>query len=1010
MNLRWLTPLVVVLLVSLNAVPITSAHAAADTDVTLTLTINKIQQHESPDNGSTGDYFPEIRIGDRAEDPVMRKPPVTDDVFDPSTFPDPWRFTHTTKVPQDRTTVPVLIRIWDDDDGTNFGGDRMDISPQDRDVELNLLFDIGTGTWTGVEDEIFPGQVEITGDQDEDFPEVNDGLKMTVGINIRLESKLPDLDGDGIHDVIERFGIRDKTGKMVYDLKAMGAHPCRKTIILTIDYMKSPAQDHKPKDKAIEELKAAFGAAPVNPVRPCPYDVADPAVGVDFLYIEGKQIAHRQEMHLDDYFREVREDNLNPLLRPYAHYAVFAHLLAGGALDDSGYCCESDKDFIVTLGNWRTLCIAPGTDGTLESKEAGDDTVIGNQIDVGTNGDCETQAATTDEQFLPKGTGKENARVGTVRDQSSTIMHELGHSLGLNHGGGDRTNNKPNYLSVMNYSFLPGGIPTGPGRDPVRRLDYSSEDLPDLHREQLDESRGIQDGTDHTHWKDPKGTLQTGPGRGPLNWNWNFDATSKPIIDPPTVNVDINADDDVCVLPGPNGKLESDVKSDDQAVDAVILDGNDNMCQSTPKAGTDDTGRDPILKGHDDWENLNFQAVGVKGSGGEIGFRQVVSQELAHRRFYSPDVAAAKTVDKETALPGDALTYQVKVDNVGPGRATAVTLSDTLPDGTVATRTLPDLAPAGSHTETFTHLVHCTTPDGTELTNRASVAAKNLAEEAEENTANNTGTATTKIKAPVVALAASTTPSADAAEAVTTTLKVTNTGSAAATGVTLTYTLPSGVYYSTALDQGQGPKPSTVTPTTLTWQLGSVEDTTSVNFTTRSSLLTPGGTVLTGQAKVSYGNANGCTYDPVNATTTSTVTEATPTRDPRIATIWATLTGLRTPELLARVQATDTRYDSSGDGRLSQDEASAAFSLPLLQPRTLKAELLATYLNLGSRRINAATAVHTITLERLGLRTVADAARHAQATLPLPPLANVVRYTDATLALVEINSGLAERY
>ena len=32
-------------------------------------------------------------------------------------------------------------------------------------------------------------------------------------------------------------------------------------------------------------------------------------------------------------------------------------------------------------------------------------------------------------------------------------MHELGHNLGFGHGGGDSINYKPNYLSIMNYSF-----------------------------------------------------------------------------------------------------------------------------------------------------------------------------------------------------------------------------------------------------------------------------------------------------------------------------------------------------------------------------------------------------------------------------------------------------------------------------------------------------------------------------------------------------------------------------
>src|SRR5262249_8443482 len=50
--------------------------------------------------------------------------------------------------------------------------------------------------------------------------------------------------------------------------------------------------------------------------------------------------------------------------------------------------------------------------------------------------------------------------------EAGTFMHELGHNLGLHHGGGgirnndieDEPNYKPNYLSVMNYRYQFSGI------------------------------------------------------------------------------------------------------------------------------------------------------------------------------------------------------------------------------------------------------------------------------------------------------------------------------------------------------------------------------------------------------------------------------------------------------------------------------------------------------------------------------------------------------------------------
>ena len=46
---------------------------------------------------------------------------------------------------------------------------------------------------------------------------------------------------------------------------------------------------------------------------------------------------------------------------------------------------------------------------------------------------------------------------GSTSNVANTIMHELGHNLGLHHGGNVDANYKPNYNSVMNYRFqFPG--------------------------------------------------------------------------------------------------------------------------------------------------------------------------------------------------------------------------------------------------------------------------------------------------------------------------------------------------------------------------------------------------------------------------------------------------------------------------------------------------------------------------------------------------------------------------
>jgi hypothetical protein len=60
--------------------------------------------------------------------------------------------------------------------------------------------------------------------------------------------------------------------------------------------------------------------------------------------------------------------------------------------------------------------------------------------------------------------------VGTPKEQAGTLMHELGHNLGLRHGGCDDSNLKPGYASVMNYAYQMEGVSRG-GMHGV--LDYS---------------------------------------------------------------------------------------------------------------------------------------------------------------------------------------------------------------------------------------------------------------------------------------------------------------------------------------------------------------------------------------------------------------------------------------------------------------------------------------------------------------------------------------------------------
>jgi hypothetical protein len=99
----------------------------------------------------------------------------------------------------------------------------------------------------------------------------------------------------------------------------------------------------------------------------------------------------------------------------------------------------------------------------------------------------------------PPGSGYCNNQVGTTAEQTGTLLHELGHSLTLTHGGTYYTdpinpslpsyemNCKPNFLSTMSYLFQVRGFVDNKG------FDYSGQTMPPLNEAtpSLSEASGI---------------------------------------------------------------------------------------------------------------------------------------------------------------------------------------------------------------------------------------------------------------------------------------------------------------------------------------------------------------------------------------------------------------------------------------------------------------------------------------------------------------------------------------
>jgi len=93
---------------------------------------------------------------------------------------------------------------------------------------------------------------------------------------------------------------------------------------------------------------------------------------------------------------------------------------------------------------------------------------------------------------------------GTQPAQVGTFIHELGHTLGLAHGGLAGTSDqnesfKSNQHSLMNYNYQFGGIPIGCNNTTAALLDYSNGIFNTINETSFNETTGICDGLAFDH-------------------------------------------------------------------------------------------------------------------------------------------------------------------------------------------------------------------------------------------------------------------------------------------------------------------------------------------------------------------------------------------------------------------------------------------------------------------------------------------------------------------------------
>lgn len=279
-----------------------------------------------------------------------------------------------------------------------------------------------------------------------------------------------DTDGDGLPDKWETDGVdANGDGVIDLDLKAMGADPNVPDIFVEVDWMYKP------------ETTSHFLTIPIKnkAISLRPSDTA--------LKIVTDQFAdHGIQLHIDAGADSV----MNPKTGK-----TWGNLSRANTLTYSDNFNTGDS-----YENWNQLAVA--------NFDSARWNVFRYCICVNKyNGSSSSGLAEgiPGQFFIVADTngGASGGVLSSDRMAAGTFMHEMGHTLGLHHGGDDDVNYKANYLSIMNYYYQFSGL-LG-----TNETNYSEYELPAINESSINENNGL----------DPN-SLTQGSGLGA---KWNYD-------------------------------------------------------------------------------------------------------------------------------------------------------------------------------------------------------------------------------------------------------------------------------------------------------------------------------------------------------------------------------------------------------------------------------------------------------------------------------------------------------
>ncbi|MFQ3229654.1 hypothetical protein [Reinekea sp.] len=315
-------------------------------------------------------------------------------------------------------------------------------------------------------------------------------------------------------------------------------------IFIEVDYMDTTDEGVIPRKEALDMVVAAFANKNIN----IHFDVGDlfdqsPGLNPSMYDLGGGNqvpfsngITFNSENLLIADFHDYKDAYFNSDRLQFFHYMIMANSQKeDGSSGSSGLAELFANDIIITLGGW------------------------------GLN-------ATADLNKL-------------INYQASTIMHELGHNLGLYHGGHESVNDKPNYHSVMNYTYQLGGL-----------SEIGNNEGDRMHQALGNACSGV---------------LVNGPSDSYLNFQIGYSDGSSIGLNETSLNETLGL-----------GRLGSA---------PVDFNCNGNNTESAVVTDVNQDGSTDTLTDHDDWSNLvtDFGGIASQSNHGTRDFQAPIAEFIA---------------------------------------------------------------------------------------------------------------------------------------------------------------------------------------------------------------------------------------------------------------------------------------------------------------------------------------------------------------------------------------------